>query len=204
MLREPLKSFAKSMNWQLVESGLKRMEDPWVAMTALVLLLLLPFHKPILAWRDMERVPWGVLMLLGGGLSLAKAIEASGLDTLIASVAGNFSGLSTWLALTLIVALVIGISELASNLATATALIPILSEAGPAMGIDQISLLTAVVLASSCGFMLPVATPPNTLVYAQRRFAAKDMIKAGAMINVLAIIIIPIAVIQLGSLLGTK
>jgi sodium-dependent dicarboxylate transporter 2/3/5 len=104
----------------------------------------------------------------------------------------------------LIVALVIGISELASNLATATALIPILSEAGPAMGIDQISLLTAVVLASSCGFMLPVATPPNTLVYAQRRFAAKDMIKAGAMINVLAIIIIPIAVIQLGSLLGTK
>jgi sodium-dependent dicarboxylate transporter 2/3/5 len=152
----------------------------------------------------MEKVPWGVLMLLGGGLSLAKAIEASGLDTLIASVAGNLSGLSTWLALTLIVALVIGISELASNLATATALIPILSEAGPAMGIDQTSLLTAVVLASSCGFMLPVATPPNTLVYAQRRFAAKDMIKAGAMINVLAIIIIPIAVIQLGSLLGTK
>ena len=204
MLREPLKSFARSMSWDLVESTLKRMEDPWVAMTALVLLLLVPFSKPILAWRDMEKVPWGVLMLLGGGLSLAKAIEASGLDTLIASVAGNFSGLSTWLALTLIVALVIGISELASNLATATALIPILSEAGPAMGIDQTSLLTAVVLASSCGFMLPVATPPNTLVYAQRRFAAKDMIKSGAIVNILAIIVIPIAVIQLGGLLGSK
>jgi sodium-dependent dicarboxylate transporter 2/3/5 len=181
---------------------LQRLEDPWVAMAALVTLLLIPFSKPILSWRDVEGVPWGVLMLLGGGLSLAKAIEASSLDQRIASVAANFAGLHPWLVLTLVVAIVIAISELASNLATATALIPILSEAGPAMGIDQISLLTAVVLASSCGFMLPVATPPNTLVYAQRRFPAKDMIRAGFAVNLLAIIAIPIAVLQLRFLLG--
>jgi sodium-dependent dicarboxylate transporter 2/3/5 len=200
--KEPLMRLAASSGWGWLQGLLQRIEDPWVAMAALVTLLLVPFSKPILAWKDVEGVPWGVLMLLGGGLSLAKAIEASSLDQRIASVASHFAGLHPWLVLTLVVAIVIAISELASNLATATALIPILSDAGPAMGIDQISLLAAVVLASSCGFMLPVATPPNTLVYAQRKFPAGDMIRAGFAVNLLAILIIPIAVLQLRYLLG--
>ncbi|MCU0717586.1 MAG: DASS family sodium-coupled anion symporter [Pirellula sp.] len=200
--KEPLMRLAASSGWGWLQGLLQRIEDPWVAMAALVTLLLVPFSKPILAWKDVEGVPWGVLMLLGGGLSLAKAIEASSLDQRIASVASHFAGLHPWLVLTLVVAIVIAISELASNLATATALIPILSDAGPAMGIDQISLLAAVVLASSCGFMLPVATPPNTLVYAQRKFPAGDMIRAGFAVNLLAILTIPIAVLQLRYLLG--
>lgn len=202
MTRGFLMRAAESMNLPNIAATLRMIEDPWVAMLALVLLLLVPFGKPVLAWKDVEGAPWGVLILMGGGLSLAKAIEESGLDVMIGNLASNFVGLSPWLVLTLVMVIIIAISEFASNTATATAMIPILSGAGPALGIDQLTLLSTVVLASSCGFMLPVATPPNTLVYAQRKFPASDMMKAGAMVNLLAAIVIPIVILQLRPWLG--
>jgi sodium-dependent dicarboxylate transporter 2/3/5 len=137
------------------------------------------------------------LLLLGGGLSLAKAIGDSKLDQAIAVWAEQIAWMPSWLILTVVVCGVIAISELASNVATATAVLPILATAAPGMGLDPMTLLIAAVLASSCGFMLPVATPPNTLVFAQRRFATRDMIVAGAGVNLMAIVLIPIVVILL-------
>jgi sodium-dependent dicarboxylate transporter 2/3/5 len=90
-----------------------------------------------------------------------------------------------------VVLIVVAISEMASNVATATTMIPVLMGAATAMQIDPLLLLSATVLASSCGFMMPVATPPNTLVFAQKKFPVKDMLIAGFGLNLLAILTIP-------------
>lgn len=115
----------------------------------------------------------GVLLLFGGGLSLSNAITKSELDKQIGIAAAGLEGIPIWLLLTAVVLLVVAISEMASNVATATTMIPVLMGAAGAMGIDPIVLLSATVLASSCGFMMPVATPPNTLVFSQKKIPGK-------------------------------
>lgn len=198
IFREPLVTWTKDTTLGLV---LGRVEDAWIAMVGMFALLVLPVGRPILNWADIDRMPWGILLLLGGGLSLAKAIGDSKLDYAIAAWAQQLAWMPNWLVLTVVVIGVIAISELASNVATATAVLPILATAAPGMGLDPMTILIAAVLASSCGFMLPVATPPNTLVFAQRRFTSRDMILAGAGVNLLAIILIPIAVVFLKPLI---
>jgi sodium-dependent dicarboxylate transporter 2/3/5 len=198
IFREPLVTLTKDTGIGLV---LVRVEDAWIAVVGMLALLVLPLGKPVLTWPDIDRMPWGILLLLGGGLSLAKAIGDSKLDQAIAAWAQQLAWMPSWLVLTLVVIGVIAISELASNVATATAVLPILATAAPGMGLDSMTILIAAVLASSCGFMLPVATPPNTLVFAQRRFASRDMILAGAGVNLLAIVLIPIVVILLKPLI---
>jgi sodium-dependent dicarboxylate transporter 2/3/5 len=163
-------------------------------MTALASLLVFPLGKPVLEWRDVDKIPWGVLLLFGGGLSLSNAITKSELDKQIGIAAAGLQGIPEWLLLTAVVLLVVAISEMASNVATATTMIPILMGAAGAMQIEPIVLLSATVLASSCGFMMPVATPPNTLVFAQKKFPVKDMLLAGFGVNLLAILVIPPAV----------
>jgi solute carrier family 13 (sodium-dependent dicarboxylate transporter), member 2/3/5 len=176
-------------------SIVKMVEDAWIAMLCMATLLVFPLTNPVLKWKDIDSMPWGVLLLLGGGLSLAKAIGDSRLDQSIASLATQLSWMPSWAVLTIVVVGVIFISELASNVATATAVIPILATAAPSLGLETTTLLMAAVLASSCGFMLPVATPPNTLVFAQRKFSSRDMIVAGAGVNLMAIVLIPLIVL---------
>lgn len=192
MLRDPLLYLLQDT---AVHGYLNAINDPWIAMASLAALLIFPLHTPVLQWQDVERIPWGVLLLFGGGMSLSSAISASGLDHHIANAALLFRGIPPWLIIVGVVLLVIAISEIASNLATATTMIPILYSASDAMGIDALTLLSATVLASSCGFMLPIATPPNTLVFAQKRFPVGDMLRAGFGVNVLGAIAIPIFVL---------
>jgi solute carrier family 13 (sodium-dependent dicarboxylate transporter), member 2/3/5 len=153
-----------------------------------------PIRNPVLQWSDVERIPWGVLLLFGGGMSLSKAISASGLDGHIAKAAEVFGFLPNWLLMVMIVVLVILVSEMASNIATATTMLPILMSAAPTLGIDPLMLLTAAVLASSCGFMMPVATPPNTMVFALKRFPVRDMLLAGLGVNILSVVAIVVFV----------
>jgi sodium-dependent dicarboxylate transporter 2/3/5 len=156
----------------------------------MALLLVFPIGNPVLGWSDVERIPWGVLLLFGGGMSLSKAISASGLDLDIARSAAVFGSVPPWLMLALVVILVIVVSEMASNLATATTMLPILMSAAPSLGIEPLMLLSAAVLASSCGFMMPVATPPNTMVFALKRFPVRDMLLAGLGVNILSVLAI--------------
>lgn len=201
MLREPVLHLSKTPNVPSAIgsafSWLAVIDDSWVAMATLVAFMFTPLMRPILAWKDIEQIPWGVLLLFGGGLSLSKAIKESKLDAVIASASAQLGGLPPWFVIVMVVIAVIAVSELASNLATATTLLPILASVGPALGVDQVSLLCATVLASSCGFMLPVATPPNTLVFAQKRFPVRDMLLAGLGLNVMSVITISIIVIWL-------
>lgn len=194
LVREPLANLTAG---QPIGGTIKLIEDAWIAMLGMFALLIFPLGNPVLKWNDIDQLPWGILLLLGGGLSLAKAIGDSKLDQTIAVGAHQLAWMPSWLIITFVVIGVIAISELASNVATATAVIPILAKAASGMGIDETTLLMAAVLASSCGFMLPVATPPNTLVFAQRRFPSRDMMLAGAGVNLLAIIAIPIVVLWL-------
>lgn len=192
VFREPMLGLVRG---RVIEDWLGAINDPWIAMAALASMLVFPLGAPVLEWKDVETIPWGVLLLFGGGLSLSTAISASKLDVQIGHVASMLQGIPVWLVIVCVVVLVIAISEMASNIATATTMIPVLAGAAPAMGIDPMILLSATVLASSCGFMMPVATPPNTLVFAQKKFPVRDMLMAGFGVNLLAVIAIPPAVI---------
>jgi len=192
ILRTPILEMLENTSWY---ARLSPANDAWIAMTALASLLIFPLGKPVLEWKDVDRIPWGVLLLFGGGLSLSNAISKSGLDQQIGIAAVGLQGIPVWILLTIVVLLVVAISEMASNVATATTMIPILMGASSAMQVDPIVILSATVLASSCGFMMPVATPPNTLVFAQKKFPVKDMLIAGFGVNLLAILAIPPAVL---------
>lgn len=191
VFREPMLGLLEGT---ALHGWLAAVNDPWIAMAAMASLLVFPIGAPVLEWRDVESIPWGVLLLFGGGLSLSAAITASKLDLQIGYAASALSGVPGWLVMTLVVVMVIAVSELASNIATATTMIPILAGVAPAMGLDPLVLLSATVMASSCGFMMPVATPPNTLVFAQKKFPVRDMLLAGFGVNLLAVIAIPPAV----------
>jgi sodium-dependent dicarboxylate transporter 2/3/5 len=192
ILRTPILELLENTSWY---ARLSPANDAWIAMTALASLLIFPLGKPVLEWKDVDRIPWGVLLLFGGGLSLSNAISKSGLDQQIGIAAVGLQGIPVWILLTIVVLLVVAISEMASNVATATTMIPILMGASSSMQVDPIVILSATVLASSCGFMMPVATPPNTLVFAQKKFPVKDMLIAGFGVNLLAILAIPPAVL---------
>ena len=141
----------------------------------------------LLNWDWAVRLPWGVLILFGGGLSLASAVGETGLAEWIA---GQLTGLGigqTWILILLVIAAVVFLTELASNTATAAALLPLL--AGAALGIGENPLLLAVpaALAASCAFMLPAATPPNAIVFGSGLVGLPQMARAGVWLNAIAI-----------------
>ena len=161
--------------------------------SALFLFLLPSGHKdtkgPLLEWKDaQENVPWGLLVLFGGGLSLANAVQSTGLAIWI----GNLipSGISIVLIVILVVALIIFLTELTSNMATTATFLPVVAALAIQSEFDPILVTAAVALAASCAFMLPVATPPNAIVFGSGLIKVPQMAKAGFLLNVLGIIVV--------------
>jgi solute carrier family 13 (sodium-dependent dicarboxylate transporter), member 2/3/5 len=152
-----------------------------------------------LDWDTAMRLPWGILLLFGGGLSLAAAISANGVDAWLAS---GFSGLAGVKALWVLVAaatLVIFLTELSSNTAVANTFIPILAAAAIGIGIDPMPVLFAAALAATCAFMLPVATPPNAIVFSSGMVTIPQMMRAGFGVNLLAIVTIALVIRVFGN-----
>lgn len=185
--------------------ALKSINDASIALLASLLLFILPVNarKRIFCmdWKTAERMPWGALILFGGGLSLAAAITAHGLDAYIGQFFTVLAGLPPWLIVLAVVTTVIFASELASNTAIATAILPVLAAAAPSMGIDPIRLLLPATLAASLAFMLPVGTPPNAIVYATGHVRMGEMLRAGFGLNVMACVFITLTTELLGHLL---
>ncbi|WP_456428468.1 SLC13 family permease [Rhodocaloribacter sp.] len=182
------------MTRPLLSGVVPGLSDAGIAVFGAVVLFLLPADRrrgvPLLTWEDAERLPWGVLVLFGGGLTLASAINGTGLAAWIGE---GLSGAGAWplpLVVFAVTATVILLTELTSNTATAAAFLPIV--ASVAVGIGQNPLLFAIpaAVAASCAFMLPVATPPNAIVYGSGAMKISDMARAGLVLNVLFALLI--------------
>ena len=176
--------------------------DTGIAVAAGLVLFAIPVDRRgtrfVLDWRSAEDLPWGVLVLFGGGLSLAAAVDRSGAAAFLGSQATALTGLPPLGTTLVVTAGVIFLTELTSNTATAATLVPILAVCAVPAGLDPLSLVVPATLAASCAFMLPVATPPNAIVYASGRVTIGQMARAGLVLNLVAIAVIT----ALGHLLG--
>ena len=139
----------------------------------------------LLDWKTASSIPWGMLLLFAGGICIAKAFAASGLSELMGQALTGLSELPVLLLILSLCLFVTFLTEITSNTATATLLMPILASAGMAAGIDPILLMAPAAISASCAFMLPVATAPNAIVYGLDKFNIKTMAKEGLVLNIL-------------------
>lgn len=145
--------------------------------------------KPLLEWSDMEKqFPWGLLFLFGGGMALAYMVSSSGLAFWLAGLIPTET--SILVILFCVVLMVVFLTELTSNLATTMTFIPIVYSIGINVGIDPLILTIPLTISASCAFMLPVATPPNSIVYASNKIPISKMVKAGFWLNIFSIFLV--------------
>jgi solute carrier family 13 (sodium-dependent dicarboxylate transporter), member 2/3/5 len=131
-----------------------------------------------------------VLILFGGGLSLATAVQTSGLAVWIGNQVGGLDALPTVLLVTLVIATVVFLTELTSNTATSATFLPILGGVALGIGKDPLLLMVPTALAATCAFMMPVATPPNAIVFGSGHVSIAQMVRAGIVLNAIAIVLI--------------
>ncbi|MCU7526692.1 MAG: DASS family sodium-coupled anion symporter [Ignavibacteria bacterium] len=160
-----------------------------IALFAAFLLFIIPSdvkkHTFILDWKDSQSVEWGVLLLFGGGIALSDGMFRTGLAGYLASSFISFAGMpSTLLMLIFMVVMIDFLSEVTSNTAVASMMLPVVISIARNMGNDVVALAVGAALAASLGFMLPVATPPNAIVYGSGYLKVRDMIKAGFMLDI--------------------
>ena len=171
------------------------LSDTGVAMIAAMAAFLIPSGKKgeaLMTWDTMSRLPWGVLILFGGGLALAAAVSSSGLALWLGQ---QLSGIGTVNAVLLVVAataLVIFLTELTSNLATTATFLPVIAAIGVETGQDPLIYVIPVTLAASCAFMLPVATPPNAVVFSSGLVAIPTMARVGLVLNIIAVAVLSV------------
>jgi solute carrier family 13 (sodium-dependent dicarboxylate transporter), member 2/3/5 len=175
-------------------SLMQRIDDTVIAMVGALLLFVVPANwkarKFLLDWQALSGLPWGVLLIFGGGLSLAAAMQSSGL---VQEMEGGLEVLKGWPIGWMVLAIVIAIvflSEMASNVAIATAFTPIVFAMALAIDGSPKQLVIAATLAASCGFMLPVATPPNAIVFGTGRIDQQQMLRVGLILNILSSLIV--------------
>jgi len=168
--------------------------DEGIAMLAALLLFCIPVdlkHRIFtMDWETAVRLPWGTLLLFGGGLSLASAVNLTGVDVFIGHQVGAFGRLPDLGVVLLVTILVMFLTELTSNTATVATFLPILASIAPAMEISPYMLVIPATIAASCAFMLPVATPPNAIVFGTGGVSIFQMCKAGICLNLCAVVLI--------------
>jgi len=168
--------------------------DPGIAMSGGLLLFLLPEGKVdsprILDLHAFKKAPWDVLILIGGGLSLAQAIQSTGVAAWIGSQASHLGMLPMPLVIGTVTLLIVWLTEITSNSATTSTFLPIAASLAIGLGENPLFLGAAVALASSCAFMMPVATPPNAIVFGSGRIPLAKMMRTGVALNFLAWLIV--------------
>jgi len=176
--------------------GLSGVSDAGIVMTAALLLFLLPSgdasQRQLMTWENAVRIPWGVLILFGGGLSLAAAVSDSGLALWLGESLAPLNAWGTAVLVVAAVALVIFLTELTSNLATTATLLPVMGAIALQVGVPPILLTVPITIAASCAFMLPVATPPNAIVFSTGAITIPQMAKAGIALNLIGIVIVAV------------
>lgn len=174
---------------------LEHLKDTHIAIIGALTMFLIPAGdnkktSALLDWDSATQLPWGVILLFGGGLSLASAIQSTGLALWLGEAMSGLAALPLILLILAIVTLVIFLTELTSNTATTAALVPVLAGLAVTANIDPIILAAPVAMAASCAFMLPVATGPNAVVFSTGELKVSEMVKAGFWLNVIATFIV--------------
>ncbi|WP_256864676.1 SLC13 family permease [Marinilactibacillus piezotolerans] len=172
------------------------LSDTTISITGAVLLFLIPSSKGgrLLDWIDMKRLSWGLLLLFGGGLSLAAAFESSGLTLWFGDVLANLNQFNYLWILIILTATILFMTEIMSNTAVSNMLMPISVGLAAGIGVEPYGIMAVVALASSCAFMLPISTPPNAAVFSTNELIIEDMVKAGFWMNMVSIVVIVLAV----------
>ena len=174
------------------------LSDPVIAMVAALILFVVPVDVKrrvfVMNWETALKLPWGILLLFGGGLSLAAAIRVNGVGEYIGHQLGILSGIPVMLLVMAVIALVIFLTELTSNTATTATFIPILTALAPVFDLHPFMLIVPAAIAASCAFMLPVATPPNAIVFGSGHVTIQQMIRAGFWLNLAGVVLITLLV----------
>jgi sodium-dependent dicarboxylate transporter 2/3/5 len=192
-----------------VERLIPGISDTGIAIFGALLLFLIPvnFRKGefVMNWDTAEKLPWGVLLLFGGGLSLADAVSRTGLAEWIGA---QLAGVAAWplpVLMLVVTGTIVMLTELTSNTATAAAFVPVVTALALGIGQDPLLLAVPTVLGASCAFMLPVATPPNAIVYGSGFLTIPQMARAGIVLNILFILLITLLMTTIGPpLLGIE
>jgi sodium-dependent dicarboxylate transporter 2/3/5 len=175
-------------------TGLTGLDDAVIALAGALVLFLVPSgrqrHERLLDWNTAQYLPWDILLLFGGGLSLAAAISASGADAPLTAMLSGFGAVPVIVIILLLAVVIVFSGELTSNTAAATALMPVLAALCAARGLDVLPVFMVATLAGSCGFMLPVATPPNAIAFGTGLVPMRQMMRAGLAVNLLGITMI--------------
>ncbi|MGI9291443.1 MAG: SLC13 family permease [Gammaproteobacteria bacterium] len=170
------------------------LSDAGIAVLAALLLFLLPvnFRQRVylMDWPTAMKLPWGLLILFGGGLALAAQLSQTGFSQYLGYLAGSLEGFPVWLIVLLLVAAVVFLTELTSNTATTATLLPVFLAVALGLDLPPLLILLPATFAASCAFMLPVATPPNAVVFGSGYLRVSQMSRAGLWLNVIAIFLI--------------
>ena len=181
--------------------ALQLIKDSTIAMTGALVLFVIPSNwrkrEFLLDWKTAVKIPWDILILFGGGFALAKGFSETGLTTFIAGQLSILQGSNIILIIAVVTLLVIFLTELTSNTATASLTLPIMAALAGAMQIHPFGLMVSAVIAASFAFMLPVATPPNAIIFSSRYVSIPQMMKAGIWLNLLGSVLITIFVMFL-------
>lgn len=191
-----------SMAPGLVGQAAEYLNDTSIAIAGALLLFLIPVDRKrgefVMNWETTRKLPWGVLLLFGGGLSLANMIEQHGLAEYIGSL---FSGLDGWpivIVMSMICFGILMLTELTSNTATAATFLPIVGAIAIQMGESPLLLLVPTALAANCSYMMPVGTPPNAIVFGSGMIKLPQMARAGLLLNIILVPVVVIVVLLLG------
>ena len=189
-----LRFFITAFGWVthsfLLKKWIPQLDDTIIAVFFSILLFVIPSskkNKMILQWEDTIKLPWGIILLFGGGMALASGFERSGLAHWIGSQMHSFQEFPTILFIFLLIAVVNFLTEITSNLATTAMLLPVLAPMAISMDMHPFVLMVATAVAASCAFMLPVATPPNAVVFGSGYLQIPDMVKKGIVMNIISI-----------------
>ncbi|QEM83180.1 SLC13 family permease [Halomonas binhaiensis] len=189
----------------LNSTGLSWLSDTSIAIVAGMALFLIPSGRnkgeKLMVWEDAVKLPWGILLLFGGGLALASAISSSGLAEWIANQLSMLGALPLLAVITGVVLVIIFLTEVTSNTATAAAFLPLLGALALSLDIPIMLITVPAAIAASCAFMMPVATPPNAIVFATGHMKIQPMIRAGFALNLLSTVIVTLMAYALITLL---
>jgi len=181
--------------------GMDLLNDTVTAMSGGILMFIIPINlrkgEFLMRWDDTTRLPWGILILFGGGLTLAKGMESTGLIQLVGGAIAERGHLGFGIIMVLLIITMLFLTELMSNVALVTIFIPVVIAIAAGIGINPLIATIPVTMAASCAFMMPISTPPNAIVFSSGMIRMKDMIRAGFVLNIVSVIVLLIATFTL-------